>query len=54
MPSQGKVRGAALDVWELDYIFALLDEEEQAAVDALLHKVATDSGRVLAPVGGSL
>lgn len=30
---------------QLDYILSLLDEEEQAAVDALLHKVAADSGR---------
>ncbi|MFE9614203.1 integrase [Streptomyces sp. NPDC006012] len=32
---------------QLDYILSLLDEEEQAAVDALLRKVAADSGRVL-------
>ncbi|MFI5635451.1 integrase [Streptomyces sp. NPDC051664] len=32
---------------QLDYILSLLDGEEQAAVDALLHKAAADSGRVL-------
>lgn len=35
---------------QLDYILSLLDDEEQAAVDALLQKVAADSGRVLQAV----
>lgn len=35
---------------QLDYIMSLLDDEEQTAVDALLHKVAADSGRVLQAV----
>jgi hypothetical protein len=35
---------------QLDYIMALLDAEEKAAVDALLHKATVGSGRVLEPV----
>ncbi|MFD5430243.1 hypothetical protein [Streptomyces sp. NPDC127084] len=32
---------------QLDYLLSLLDDEEQTAVDALLHKMAVGSGRVL-------
>lgn len=35
---------------QLDYLLSLLDDEEQTAVDALLHKVADGSGRVLRSV----
>lgn len=38
---------------QLDYIFSLLDEEEQTAVDVLLRRVAAESGRVLQGVGPS-
>jgi hypothetical protein len=32
---------------QLDYLMALLDEEEQAGIDALVRALAADCGRVL-------
>ncbi|MBS2966375.1 hypothetical protein KGA66_25250 [Actinocrinis puniceicyclus] len=35
---------------EIDYIFALLDDDDRAAVDSLLRKTSADSDLVLSPV----
>ncbi|MFI0716384.1 integrase [Streptomyces inhibens] len=38
---------------QLDYLFSLLDDEEQQAVEVLLRAVAAGSGRVMSPLDGS-
>lgn len=38
---------------QLDYLFSLLDDEEQHAVEVLLRAVAAGSDRVMSPLDGS-